>query len=141
MIVTKKLLSALNACTSGYRHALEQEVLGKSYVEVIDIMEKAGYIEDASWLANAIKSPVILSHIGNYTIMNTKYYVFNPLTGINEEFLNREEAIARNRALRDEYIKTNVDVMFNFINKEVEVQTETQEVLTVFEKEQILESI
>lgn len=138
MIVTKELLVALGACPTGYKHVLKEEIIGKDHLEGVELMKLAGYVDDAAWFADAIRSPTILGFIGNYNIMQTKYYVFNPLTGNNEEFINRADAILRNRALREEYIRQHVDNLFVTINKEVTVASESSEILTVIEKELVV---
>lgn len=91
--VSKELLSALDACTEGYREGLRLGVIDGDWGEAIATLEQTGQAEFAQWMRDQRKTRAFIEATGGKLMQ--KFHVFNTFTGQHEPFPSREEADAR----------------------------------------------
>lgn len=92
MILTQEYLTKANVCADGQKCAEDGNYIGMDYDLVIRDLLKRGLKDDAGWLL-AGKSTELYVRMNGSIITMGSFQVFNPLTGLHEEF--PDEASAR----------------------------------------------
>lgn len=97
MILTKELLQVCHSCTEGYKYAIENNLLGMDYDEVISFCIANNKQDFALWLKEqkniSIKSEDFVRLTGEIMTMGA-YQVFNPLTGQHTRYETEAETKA-----------------------------------------------
>lgn len=94
ILITKELLDKLGACNTGPDFFTENNLWGKSEIELIDAMRVSGLLKEIEWWENIRKTPEFVRATGKVITMEATFAVFDPTTGQHKNNLTREEAEA-----------------------------------------------
>jgi hypothetical protein len=100
-IITKELLSTLGSCylngdlveaTPTGRLLTDNNLWDKPESQVVEFLQTHGYLDDLKWYEEKKKTEAFVRYNGREITLGT-YQVFNPLTGLHNQF--QDEASAR----------------------------------------------
>jgi len=118
MILTKEFLQKTDACKGGYQVALENNLIGKPYDEVISYLYNNGFKDDADWLLDQKNTVIYIKESGNviingYRIQPFDIYskIYNTVESLVEDYQN-----AKNKWIEENKHTISVDSVITDIN-------------------------
>jgi hypothetical protein len=118
MILTKEFLEKAGACKGGYQVALENNLIGKPYDEVISYLYNNGFKDDADWLLDQKNTIIYIKESGNviingYRIQPFDIYskIYNTVESLTEDYQN-----AKNKWIEENKYIISVDIAITDIN-------------------------
>ena len=81
MMLTREFLIAINTPMDMYRYIFEHNIVNVDYDQAVAFLEKNNQSLWAWWLNKQKETELYVRSNGSTIIMNSKYQVFNPLTG------------------------------------------------------------
>lgn len=83
MILTREFLVAINTPMDMYRYIFEHNIVNIDYDQAVEFLEKNNQSLWAWWLKKQKETELYVRSNGSTITMNSKYIVFNPLTGMH----------------------------------------------------------
>ena len=117
MILTQEFLDIAGVCTEGQQVAIDGAYIGWDYDEVIKDLVKNGKNEDAGWMLFQKKTEAYVRFNAKEVTMGA-YQVFNPITGIHNEYQTEEEAKVGMIEVANQILNSNVISVCQVISNE-----------------------
>jgi len=92
VIITKELMEAIGACDIGPNFFTENNLWGQPESAVIAAMRQANMEKEEAWWLEQKSTEAYVRFTGKVITMTTKYQVFNPLTGLHDQYASEVEA-------------------------------------------------
>ena len=83
MILTREFLQTIKTPTDIYRYIFEHSIVNIEYDQAIEFLENNGKSLWAYWLGQQKETEAYVRANGSKIIMNEKYQVYNPITGMH----------------------------------------------------------
>ena len=83
MILTREFLQAINTPKDIYRYIFEHNIVNIEYDQAVEFFENNSKSLWAYWLKQQKETEAYVRANGSKIIMNEKYQVYNPITGMH----------------------------------------------------------